>query len=91
MNDTVLIAIISVLGGTGLVGGIVALIKVRPEAGQILVNAAKDVVVIQQGAMTDMQRRLAEAEAARDALRQRVTELEEKVARLQQQVHGREA
>jgi hypothetical protein len=88
MNNTVLVAIISVLFGGGLAGSIVALIKVRPESGQILVSAAKDVVVIQQGAMAEMQRRLAAVEQERDTLRDRVSELEANVRALQQRADG---
>lgn len=85
-DNTVLVAAISVVGGGGLAGALVALIKVRPESGQILVKTAQDVVLIQQGAMTDMQQRLSAVEAERDRLRHRVTELETSVATLQRRV-----
>lgn len=86
MTNTILTIVISVIGGGGLVGGLVALLKVRPEQSQILVSTARDVVVIQREAMTDLQHRLAAVEAERDALRARVGELEANVASLQRRL-----
>lgn len=84
MSDAIVVSVISVVLGGGLIGGIVAFIKVRPESSQILVNTARDVVLIQRDAMTDLQQRLTDVEAERDKLRARVGELETKVATLQQ-------
>lgn len=86
MSDAIVVSVISVVLGGGLIGGIVAFIKVRPESSQILVNTARDVVLIQRDAMTDLQQRLTDVEAERDKLRARVGELETKVATLQQQM-----
>jgi septal ring factor EnvC (AmiA/AmiB activator) len=79
MDKTVVIALISALGGGGLVGAVATFMKVKPESGQILVSAAKDVVVIQQGAMTNMQTRIASLEQEREEWR---AEREESLRRL---------
>jgi threonine dehydratase len=43
--------VVAVLGVGGFVGGIVALIKLRPETGQIVVNAAQDALIVQSGVL----------------------------------------
>lgn len=75
-DNTLLVAALSLVGGSGLAGSIVALVKVRPESGAILVKSATDVVIIQREAMTDMQRRLADVEGERDAMRDRLAGVE---------------
>lgn len=101
-DNTVLVAAITAVSSGGLVGAIATFIKVRPEAGQILIKSATDVVVIQRDAMTDLRTRLASVEQERDTLRdrlatverektaleERVTELAQSLSRLREQVTG---
>jgi hypothetical protein len=59
--------LVAVLGAGGIVGGIVALMKLRPEAGQIVVNAAQDALIVQSGVLEALlaeNRRLIEKVAA---------------------------
>lgn len=51
-------ALISALLGGSLIGGIVSLLKLRPEGDQILVSSAKDVVLIQRDALADLRREM---------------------------------
>lgn len=53
----------SVVLGGGFLSGVVALLKLKPEGAQIVVSAAKDVVVIQQGALDDLRQQMADMEA----------------------------
>lgn len=43
-----------IIGSGGLAGAVVALIKVRPEATRITVDAAEGAVVVQTGVITDL-------------------------------------
>lgn len=61
-GSTLVTTIVYVLFGGGLFGGLVALVKLRPEGAQILVATAKDVVVIQRGVIEDMEQRFASME-----------------------------
>lgn len=47
-------SIVGVLMGGGLLTGIVALFRLKPESDQIVVSAAKDVVFIQRGVVEDL-------------------------------------
>lgn len=60
---TLLTGLATLILGGGFVGGIVALVKLKPEGDQILVNSAKDVVLIQKGALDDLRRQMTEIEA----------------------------
>lgn len=48
-----------ILGG-GVVSSIVAFRKLKPESDQIIVSSAKDVILIQKGAMDNLREQLAE-------------------------------
>jgi predicted nuclease with TOPRIM domain len=86
MDRDVINVILAVLGSGGLLGGIYALLKLRPEAGQITVTAAEGVVMMQSGVLERMEGeaqryrdRLDALEAEMrtvDQLRQRISELE---------------
>jgi predicted RNase H-like nuclease (RuvC/YqgF family) len=65
--------IIAVVGSGGIVGAIVAFLKVRPEAGQIAVTAAGDALVVQSGVITTLREENSQ-------LRIRLENLESKVA-----------
>lgn len=61
MNEWVPV-ISALLGVSGICGGIYALLKVRPEAGQIVVSAAQGAVVVQTTVIENLTKRLEEAE-----------------------------
>lgn len=64
--------ITTVLGG-GLIWAIVALYKVKPEAGQIVVSAAQGALIVQTGVIENLQKEIeriqAEAKAEIEGLR----------------------
>lgn len=69
-NSTSLLALAGTVLGGGGIGSYVAFKKLKPEGDQIIVSAAKDLVVVQRDVISDMdkrldemQRRLDEAEA----------------------------
>ena len=64
--------IIAVVGSGGIIGAIVAFLKVRPEAGQIAVTAAGDALVVQSGVITTLR-------DENTQLRSRLENLESKV------------
>lgn len=81
-----IIAIIGILFGGGVSAAVATFIKVRPEAGQILVTTAQGAVVVQTGVIESLQRELArisseldEMRAENSGLRARIRELEGKV------------
>lgn len=47
--------VLGLIGSGGLLGGIYALLKLRPEAGQIAVIAAQGAVVVQQNVIDQLQ------------------------------------
>jgi uncharacterized membrane protein len=87
---TLIVAILSV---GGITGGLIALLKLRPEAGQIVVTAAEGALVIQAGVLEQLQ-----AENQRilkdnqrilqenGRLRSRIVELENQVVQLRDEV-----
>jgi len=52
----------ALLGSGGVAGMVVALLKVRPEGDRIIVDSARDVVVIQKGVIADLTSRIAQLE-----------------------------
>ena len=63
MSNTLILGLASVILGGGLAGSIVALWKLKPEGDQIVVSAAKDVVLIQKGAMDDLRQQMKDLES----------------------------
>lgn len=61
-SESVLVALGSVILTGGFVSGVASFRKSKPESAQIMVNAARDVVLIQKSALEDYQRRLDEME-----------------------------
>lgn len=83
--------VVAILGSTGLVGGIVALLRVRPESGKLIVEAAEGAVVVQGGVITELRRELNSLREAlelerdeRDECATRCTDLERKVRDLEE-------
>jgi uncharacterized membrane protein len=50
--------VIAVVGSTGFFGGIYALLKLRPEAGQITVTAAQGAIIVQTGVIDNLRKEL---------------------------------
>lgn len=73
----IVVLIVSILGGGGLIAGIVALLKLRPEAGQILVTTAQGVVIVQSTVIESLQRELVRVGKELDDLREECREREE--------------
>lgn len=71
----------SVILGGGFLGGIVLLLKVRPEAGSVAVMASEKVVVLQMGTITRLEEELGELRS----LAHEVHALRDKQASLQRQ------
>jgi cell division protein FtsB len=57
--------LIAILGTGGLAGGIVAFLKIRPEAGQIAVTASQGALIVQSGVIDELRK---ENERLRDRL-----------------------
>jgi cell division protein FtsB len=97
MNDWAPVAgLIALVVGLG--GAVVALLKLRPEAGQITVIAAQGAVVVQQGVIETLQteldrygERLEALEQERDNLRITARDLEYENAALRERVGFLEA
>lgn len=46
--------VVAVLGGGGILGGIVALFKLRPEVARVTVSAAEGAVIVQTGVIENL-------------------------------------
>lgn len=78
-SDTYLPLIIAVIGSGGLIGGIAAFLKLRPEKDSIVVNAAQGALLVQTGIVEQLRLELERAHtriAACEGLEARVDELE---------------
>lgn len=56
-HDIVLI-VVALLGGSGITGAVVALLKFPRESGQMFVTTAKDVVLIQSGVIERLEKEI---------------------------------
>jgi cell division protein FtsB len=74
--------IVAILSGGGLAGGVYALLKLRPEAGQIVVTAAQGALVVQAGVIEALVEE-------NNRLRARVTALESRLQELQDEFHNK--
>lgn len=84
MNAAQLIPVlVAALGGGGLVGAVVALFKLRPESGAIVVTAAQGALVVQSSVLNELHKE-------NERLRNRVSTLERELAALRVEVHGKE-
>jgi threonine dehydratase len=66
----IVVLVVSIIGGGGLIAGIVALLKLRPEAGQILVTTAQGVVIVQTTVIDNLQKELTRMGKELDELRE---------------------
>lgn len=84
----IIIIVASIVGSSGVVAAIVALVKLRPEAGQILVTTAQSVVIVQTSVIDNLQKELArvshEMEELREECRVREESLLSRIKELEQ-------
>jgi capsule polysaccharide export protein KpsE/RkpR len=80
--------IVAVLGAGGLVGAIVALVKLRPESGQIVVTAAQGALIVQTGVIDTLQRETARQQARIDAVQIENNQLRVRIAALETELHN---
>lgn len=75
--DTITI-VIALIGGGGLVGGIVALLRLKPDVARVTVSAAEGAVIVQSGVIKSLQDEIARLCLAEEECERRCTEMEEK-------------
>jgi len=80
---------ITLAGGGGVLGGLYALLKLRPEAGQITVSAAQGAIIVQTGVIENLQKEITrlsqhhtELEMENTAQQRSIDESQATVARL---------
>lgn len=78
--------IISFIFGGGLVTAVVALYKVKPEAGQIVVTAAQGALLVQSGVLENLQKEIARLNQEVTDLKERLSDREQQIMQLQQQL-----
>lgn len=92
-HDIVLLAV-AVIGSTGLIGAPAMYFKLKPETGQILVDTAKDVVIIQKGVVEDLREELKEVKLTlknlKAELKQTVAECATELEELRARIRGLE-
>jgi FtsZ-binding cell division protein ZapB len=81
-------ALVTLLTSGGLLGGVYMLLKLRPEAGQIIVTQAEGAVIVQGKVIDDLQEQNAELKVDNKSLRARVTSLEAKNRELEGENRG---
>lgn len=67
-RDVIVLAV-GILGSGGLIGAVIALLKLRPEAGQIMVTTAQGVVIVQTGVIDSLRSELKRVSDELDELR----------------------
>lgn len=72
MDETSAAVIIALLGGTGIAGFLTTLLKWKPEATSVLIDAAEGAVIVQSGVIEDLNHQL-------EALRAQVASLQDEV------------
>lgn len=82
-SETWVAILIGLVGGGGIVGGLTAIIKIRPEAAQISVSAAQGAVIVQTGVIESLQDENVRIGQANKALAERVSALESTLAPMQ--------
>jgi predicted RNase H-like nuclease (RuvC/YqgF family) len=78
--------IISFVFGGGLVTAIVALYKVRPESGQIVVTAAQGALLVQSGVIENLQKEIQRLTEEVNALKIKLNERDQLILQLQGQL-----
>ena len=93
MSQALISVLVAVIGSGGLVGGIVAFLKLRPERDSIVVTAAQGALLMQTGIADQLRADLAAAEQRVRALEGRLSARDEQIADLEQRLRvaaGRE-
>lgn len=72
VDSTYAAVIVALLGGTGIAGFFTTLLKWKPEATSVLIDAAEGAVIVQSGVIEDLNHQL-------KALRAQVTLLQDEV------------
>lgn len=80
-DNTALVAAIAAVGSGGIVTAVATFIKVRPEAGKLIIESATEIVVLQRETVTGLRADLKDVVKERDAIRARLdnTETENRV------------
>jgi len=78
--------IISFVFGGGLVTAVVALYKVKPEAGQIVVTAAQGALLVQSGVIENLQKEINRLGTEINDLKTKLAERDQMIMRLQNQL-----
>ena len=81
-----LTGIISFVFGGGLVTAIVALYKVKPEAGQIVVTAAQGALLVQSGVIENLQKEISRLSIEVNDLKVKLSERDALILQLQGQL-----
>lgn len=87
MHDLVSL-FVALLGAGGLVGAVVALVKLRPESGQIVVTAAQGALVVQSGVIESLRNQNAHQQARIDDLQMENNQLRMRVGTLERELHS---
>jgi hypothetical protein len=78
--------VVAVLGSGGLIGGIVALLRVRPESGRLIVEAAEGAVVVQSGVIDQLRREISGLREDLDEELERRTKCEERLDKAEDEI-----
>jgi predicted RNase H-like nuclease (RuvC/YqgF family) len=78
--------IISFVFGGGLIAAVVALYKVKPEAGQIVVTAAQGALLVQTGVIENLQREIQRLGTEVESLKVKLSERDSLIMQLQTQL-----
>lgn len=78
--------IISAVFGGSLVAGVVALYKVRPEAGQIVVSAAQGALLVQTGVIDNLKLEIKRLNDELVALKAQLADRDQQIMKLQMQI-----
>lgn len=76
--------IIAIVGGGGIIGAVVAFLKVRPEAGQIAVQASQGALIVQSGVIDTLREEMKRATEQLEHMRNRMLALEAETAKVDQ-------
>jgi cysteine synthase len=79
LNDVALLPIIvAVLGSGGIIGGVVAFFKLRPENARTTVGAAEGAVIVQSGVIASLRDEITRLREERDELRELLEVIDER-------------
>lgn len=81
MNSVELV--IAILGGGGILGGVVALFKLRPEVTRVTVSAAEGAVIVQTSVITSLN---SEVKRLREEIVEERRQCDERVERQDQEI-----